>query len=412
MDASAVEIQEARSDTGPASLGTSRARSGQVHVLYLIDHVRQVIGGGEQALIKFIRYLPRDRFRVSVGTFKPNALQHVFEQLGCPLHVFPLDSMCSWNAARMAFRLRQLIRSERVDIVHTFFETANLWGGLVAKTGRNSPVLVSSRRDMGILRSAKHALAYRLMRPAFDSVLAVSERVRNHCIEQEGLAPEQVFVLYNGVELDRIAANQCTQAMRASLGLLSASHVITTVANVKRVKGLDVLVQAAARVRDQLPNAVFLVVGDFHEKLYTAELLQSIRQLGVYDNVRFVGGRDDIFPVLRASDLFFLPSRSEGFSNALIEAMACELPSVVTDVGGNHEALEDGRSGFVIPPDDAGAAADRILRLLRDPDLSRTMGAAARRTVESRFSAEMMGHRLSEFYERLLSTKRSLSSSV
>lgn len=404
-----MEVREPGSDTGPAPLADAPglACGRRVHVLYLIDHVRQIIGGGEQALIKFIRHLPRDRFRVSVGTFKADPIRQPFDELECPLYVFPLDSMCSWNAARMALRLRQLIRSEDVDIVHTFFETANIWGGLVAKISGSRPLLVSSRRDMGILRSSKHALAYRIMRPLFDSVLAVSQQVRNHCIQQEGLEARRVSVLYNGVELGAIAGTDSAQVTLASLGLLGASHVITTVANIKRVKGLDILVQVAARVRRQFPKAVFLVVGDFHEKLYMAELMQSIRELDCYDNVRFVGGRNEIFPILRASDVFFLPSRSEGFSNALLEAMACGLPSVATDVGGNGEALEDGRSGFLIPADDPDTAADRILLLLRDAQRASVMGAEARRTVESRFSSDIMGQKLAEFYDLLLSSRRS-----
>jgi len=412
LDRSTVEVQGSDTVVEPELLtkATGPGPRRRVHILYLIDHVCQVTGGGEGALIKFIRHLPRDRFHVSVGTFKANPIRYVFDELECPLHVFPLDSVWSWKAANMAFKLRQLIRSEHVDIVHTFFETSNIWGGLVAKLS-GGPLLISSRRDMGILRSAKHALAYRVMSPLFDRVLAVSQQVRNHCIRQERLDPQRVFVLYNGVELHRIP-NDPAQATRASMGLLGASHIVTTVANIKPVKGLDILVRTAARVRCQFPRAVFLVVGDFHDKLYVAQLMRSIRELGVYDNVRLVGARDDIFPILRASDIFFLPSRSEGFSNALIESMACGLPAVATDVGGNSEALEHGRSGFLIPPNDPDTAADRILLLLHDALRRREMGAEARRVVESRFSADIMGQQLAELYDLLLSSRRSSNSSM
>jgi glycosyltransferase involved in cell wall biosynthesis len=111
------------------------------------------------------------------------------------------------------------------------------------------------------------------------------------------------------------------------------------------------------------------------------------------------------FPVLAASDVFCLPSRSEGFSNALIEAMGSRLPCVATRVGGNAEALTEGVNGFLVESEDADAMADRLLRLLRDPKLRRGMGQAARQRVESDFSMSAMMTRLTAIYQELLAAK-------
>jgi glycosyltransferase involved in cell wall biosynthesis len=118
-----------------------------------------------------------------------------------------------------------------------------------------------------------------------------------------------------------------------------------------------------------------------------------------------VGALANPFPVLRASNVFCLPSRNEGFSNALIEAMGCGLPCVATRVGGNAEALEEGKSGYLVATEDADAMADRILRLLRDPVLARRMGEAARETVRARFSMDAMMNRLTGIYDELLAAK-------
>jgi glycosyltransferase involved in cell wall biosynthesis len=122
--------------------------------------------------------------------------------------------------------------------------------------------------------------------------------------------------------------------------------------------------------------------------------------------VRFWGETTDVAALLRSCDLFFLPSRSEGFSNALIEAMAWSLPCVATNVGGNAEAVADGESGYIIESEDAAGAAKRILTVLESRDLARRMGAAGRKIVENRFTAEIMIKQLVGHYERLLADRR------
>ncbi len=305
----------------------------------------------------------------------------------------------------MANQIRRLIRSQRVRIVHTFFETSDLWGGLVAKLS-GDPVLVSSRRDMGILRRPIHDRAYRLLNPMFDLVLTVSEEVRAFSMRQDHLAPEKVATLHNGIEIDKAATATDSAALRAQLKLSGASHIICAVAHIRRVKGLDIFVQAAAKVCREFPHAVFVVVGGNHEPEYFRELQRLTESLGLNDNIRFLGRREEVFPLLKMSDVFCLPSRSEGFSNALVEAMASSLPCVATRVGGNAEALQDGQNGFLVEPEDASATADRILTLLRQPEWARRMGHAARQAVEEKFTQEAMMKNLVGVYERLLAAKQ------
>lgn len=377
----------------------------RVHILFLMDRYFGTHGGAEGALLKILRHLPKDRFRSSLITFGMNPALDVAKVFPCPVHVLPLQRTYDWNAAKVAAQLRHFIRSERVSIVHTFFETSDLWGGMVAKLS-GCPLLVSSRRDMGILRSWKHHLAYRLLSSSVDLVLPVSDEVRSFAIQQDGLDPQKVVTLYNGVELDRIAQANGAEQLRASLGLEEASPVITTVANLRWVKGLDVLVRSAAIVCREFPRARFLVVGHPSEPDYARELQQLTRDLGVTQNVRFVGGSSEIFSFLKLSNVFCLLSRSEGFSNALLEAMACKLPCVATRVGGNAEAVAEGESGFLVQSEDAQMAAERILMLLRDPERAQQMGAAGQRIIETRFTIEVMVQQLVSLYEGLLNGRQ------
>jgi glycosyltransferase involved in cell wall biosynthesis len=308
----------------------------------------------------------------------------------------------------MGARLVRLIRRERVDIVHTFFASADLWGGFLAKLSRR-PVLVSSRRDMGFLRTAKHKIAYRLLGGMFDRVLTVSEQVRRFSLEQDGLNPSRVTTIYNAVEVPEPAAGERLEEIRRRFGVEDASHVIATVGNLRYVKGLDVLIRAAARVAKEFPRAKFVIAGGVApgEPGYLEELQKLCCSLNVSGMVQFMGPVKDVIPLLRASDVFCLLSRSEGFSNALLEAMACGLPCVATRVGGNEEALEGGHAGYLVDSGDCEAAVECILRLLRDPVQARCMGDRARDVVARRFTPESVNSQLVRVYDELLSSRRS-----
>jgi glycosyltransferase involved in cell wall biosynthesis len=258
---------------------------------------------------------------------------------------------------------------------------------------------------MGFLRSRGQRNAYRLLGGMFDSVVAVSEQVRQVTIETERLRPERVITIHNGVELSRIDEVECPPGMRATLGIVDTSHVVVTAANLRRVKGVDLLLRAAQIVLREFPKAVFVVAGGEHENGCLDSLQMLAKELGISENVRFLGRRRDLLQVLKACDIFALLSRSEGFSNAVIEAMACGLPTVVTRVGGNPEAVLEGETGYVVESEDFAAAARRLIELMRDSGKIRAMGRNARRLVERKFTAETVVSQLVDLYDRLLEAK-------
>jgi L-malate glycosyltransferase len=367
------------------------------HVLFLIDHL-MALGGGETNLLKVVQLMPPELVRCSIGTFRINP--EIRKNINVPVHVFPWRRVYHLDALKAAADLRKLIRDEHVDIVQTYFETSNLWGGLVAKL--SGALLLSSRRDMGILRKTKHELAYRLVNRLSDRVLAVSEEVKRFCIDADHIDPKEISVVYNGVDLQHIAAEAKQENPFATAEWVGASHIITCVANVRRVKGIDVLIRTAQRVCRELPGAVFLVAGSLYERDFSEEVQKLIHSLGLEKNVKLLGFVRDPLPLLKMSDAFCLLSRSEGFCNALLEAMACGVPSVVTRVGGNPEAIQDGENGFLVPVGDEAAAAERLLFLLRNPERASHIGETGRTAAQTRFSAETMIQKLISLYRDLL----------
>ena len=377
------------------------AASAPRHILFIMDRLPRVLGGGEGALLKMIKLLPEDRFRCSLLTFElePGS---AFEALPCPLHVFPMKRTWDLNAARMAARLARLIRSERIDLVHTFFESSDIWGGFVTRVLTRAR-LVSSRRDMGILRSTKHKFAYRMLSSFPDKVLTVSDQVRQFCIAADHISPEKMMTIYGGVEVPARPDPLQRREQRRHFGFPDGSKIVVTVANIRRVKGLDVLLRGAEKVCAQHPDAYFLIVGGVLEPDYFAQLQQLAQELHLAHRIRFAGECKPVQSLLQSSDVFVLPSRSEGFSNALVEAMACELPCVATNVGGNAEAIEDGLSGLLVEKENINQLAHAISTLLSGADRAQQMGRAARRTVELRFTPQRMISDLIGVYEDLLS---------
>lgn len=397
QDAVAVKLPGERLAASQAETSTEPR-----HILYMVDTFFGGFGGAEGALLRTVRSLPKDRYRASVVTFKVGPDLDKYGMFDCPFHVFPLDRTYDWAAAKTAWRLNRLIREQNVSLVHTFFETSDLWGGLIAKLS-GVPKLISSRRDMGILRLPKHSRFYRWMAPHYDQVHTVSDEVRNFMIKADGLDPAKVMTVYNGIDLERIDAAPVPPDIWASLGAGHAKQLVVTVCNVRRVKGLETLLRAAARVAREIPGAVFAIIGNVNEPEYLREIEALRDSLGVHDNVVFPGRRFDVFSILKSANIFCLPSLSEGLSNALLEATAAGLPAVATRVGGNPEVIIEGKTGYVVESGDDAAMADRLLSLLRNPAQASQMGEIGRSVIRSKFTTQTMTDRVVSLYDSLLS---------
>lgn len=364
-------------------------------MLLVVDGFPKALGGGERVVLRLASLLPQQGFRVSILTFSihpEGSLTH--ENAPCPVYLLPLTK--AWNAGALqgAVALSRFLHKERVAVVQTFFESSDLWAGLVTRLSSRAK-LIWSRRDMGILRSAKHGRAYRALRRLPHAVMAVSGKVAEHVIREDGVAASRVHVVHNGIDL----------GSRPSKGRHDPAEdalTITTVGNIRRVKGHDVLLQAARRVWLQYPKVIFTIAGDVLEPAFHASLVQEIQASDAQSNFRLLGAIHDLPAHLAQASIFVLPSRSEGFSNALIEAMAAGLPVVATDVGGNAEAVEEGVNGLIVPADNPDALADALLELCASAAKRQVYGQAGLLAVETRFSSAAMVQATAEVYRALL----------
>lgn len=376
---------------------SSQSRS----VMFIIDQLTE-LGGAERMMFALARSLPERGYRVTVVTLRDNPSPEAYK-LADEIVVLPTRSCLSLQGLKTLCRLREMLRERNVCLVQTYFESADLFGAIASRLA-GVTTICSSRRDMGILRTAKHNFLYRLLTPLYSHVFAVSEKVARWHGDQDRITAKKMSIVHNGVALERYELSPHTSELRIAHAFPDDALLVTTVANINPWKGIDVFIKAAAIVHRQNPKAMFAIGGDWTDREHLQQLQDMVHDSNLEDCVRFLGRVENIPGLLHDSHVFALLSRSEGFPNVVIEAMAARLPVVATDVGGTSEAVIDGVTGYLVTNEDYQAAADHITALLNDRTHRAYMGNTAREIVEKRFSIQAMVAQHVEVYDALLTT--------
>jgi len=301
---------------------------------------------------------------------------------------------------RVAVRLAKEIGRRQLDIVHAHQYTPFFYSALakvlcagsfhlvLTEHGRHFPDIVAARR-----RWVNRLLLDRLA----DAVTACSEFSARALAEVDGFRPARIEVIPNGVDLDRYGPVRDRDAVRRQLGLEVGKRYVAMIGRFHPVKDHATMLAAFNTVAEDRADVELLLVG---EGPLRSKMEARARELGIAPRVRFLGVRRDVSLILGAVDVFALSSLSEAASLTLLEAMASELPVVVTDVGGNAEIVRDEVEGILVPRSDDDAIAAAILRLLDAPSDAVSMGKAAGTRVKERFRLDQT----IDAYDRLYST--------
>jgi starch synthase (maltosyl-transferring) len=339
-------------------------------------------GGAERSLVRLVTGLDRARFQSSVFSLSGEGpLSKQLDEEGIPVHALSVRS----NPLSAVLRLAKELRAIRPHILQTFLFHANQ-AGRVAGRMAGVPRIVSSIRVCEVDRPWRTALD-RLTQAASDRVTCVAGAVRDFTRRASGIPPHKMIVIPNAVDV--LPRNERTPPPTASR--------VLTIAQLRRQKGIDVLIRAIPHVLRSVPSASFTVVGRGDPTPYKSQA----RLLGVQHAIRWAGETADVTPYLLASDAFVLPSRWEGCPNVVLEAMSVGLPVVATVAGGTPELVEDGVTGFLVPIEAPETLARRILALLLDPGKAFAMGQAGRDRAASRFSVRAMVKAYETLYEQL-----------
>ena len=373
----------------------------RIEILFIIDYFHRT-GGTEKHLAQLISGLPSGLFRCSLVTFDrgSNPLLDELRARGVPIVDLPVAYEYVPNAAVQALRLARLIRRNRYDIVQTFHQKADSYGALIARLS-GARRLISSKRDTGQLRKRHHLLVNRCLNRLFDAFIAVADSVRVAVVANDHLPPARVTTIHNGVDSGRFAVPTPAQRMqaRSRLGLLREDFVVGMVAGFRPEKNHDVFFAGLLQALPQIPTLKVIAVGDGP---LGAQFRERVAGSALAARTLFAGDVADVLPFLWAMDVGCLtPGSNEGLSNAVLEQMAVGLPMIVSNVGGNAEAVIDGQNGRVIPPGDAAALCGALLELHGDRARAASMGRASRTRAVELFSLQRMCAEHARLYLRL-----------
>jgi glycosyltransferase involved in cell wall biosynthesis len=384
----------------------------RIRVLHLIT--RLIVGGAQENTMLTAQLLDPARWEVAIvagpQTGSEGSLIETVRERGIPLTLEPslVREVNPWQDLRAIGRLARLMRRERYTIVHTHSSKAGIVGRWAAKLA-GVPVILHTVHGWGHherqspLVRAYYIWLEKLTLPITDKLIVVSPRNTEKGLADGIGTPDDYVVIRSGIELDRFGHPQVAWAeTRQAWGLPLHAPVVGTVTRLSPQKGPLDFVRAAAQIAQANPEVYFLMVGDGPLR---GEVEQLAAELGIRDRLVLTGLRRDVPELLAAMDIFALSSLWEGLPRVLPQAMATGLPVIATACDGSAEAVEEGVNGFLTPPGDPAALADKVLALIRNPDLAHGLGEAGRARV-AEFDVQTMVTKIADLYQDLLLQKK------
>jgi glycosyltransferase involved in cell wall biosynthesis len=374
-------------------------------VLHLITSFE--IGGTERQAVELLKRLDSDRYDVRLAALRNEGPFYQEIAARFPnVPEFPLSSFYNRNAVRQLLRLRKLMKSNQIDILHAHDFYAGLIGAAAARLA--GVRVIACQRHLKLSDRRMHRWGQRIIQLLAHRILVNSEAIRDYIISKDGVPRRKIVVIKNGIGSAGVKSTpdssvtperrEAHDALCAGLGLDPKSRLVGTIARLQPVKGHRYLIEAAARVLKREPAAHFIIVGGGPLR---DELENQIAALGIEEHVHLLGDRSDVSRLTSSFDLMVLASLHEGLPNAVMEAMAAGVPVVATDAGGTKELIIDGETGYLVPPADVDALAERITFALTNEATGRLLAARGLEFIKERYSVERMVQSVENLYMEL-----------
>jgi glycosyltransferase involved in cell wall biosynthesis len=377
-----------------------RDRSGMTVVL----ETRVVSGSGggpDKTILNSPRFLTSAGYRTLCAYMHPPG-DPGFEQLRTKARLWqaPLLSVPDrgpWDLSVIP-QLLTICRRERVAVWHGHDYKSNALGLLLRRFWRMTLITTVHGWVHETRRTPLYYWIDRLCLPRYESVICVSEDLRQRCLAC-GVPPDRCVLIENGIDTVEFSRQLSAEEARRRVGVTPGRLVIGAVGRLSAEKGFDVLIRSADQLMREGLDAELLIVGEGDEK---SALRTLIAELGRADRIRLLGYRSDTRELYQAMDVFALSSFREGLPNVLLEAMALEVPVVATRVAGIPRLIRHGQNGLLVEPGDGTGLADAIATLLRNPGQRTKLGRAGRQTIEADYSFQTRMDRIRALYDRLL----------
>jgi glycosyltransferase involved in cell wall biosynthesis len=286
---------------------------------------------------------------------------------------------------------------ERIDILHAHDFYSGFIGAVAAHL--SGARVIACQRHLKLSDRAVHEWGTRVIHRLAHRILVNSEAIRDHILSRSSAHAKKIIVIKNGVSQPANSGRILRDSLCREIGAESDSKLIGMIARLQPVKGHKFFIEAAARVITREPKAIFVIVGDGPLK---SEIEEQAARLCIKERLRMLGDRTDVSRIVASLDLLVLASLHEGLPNAVMEAMSAGVPVVATSVGGTKELITEGETGYLIPPADAQALADRMtFALLNEADRMR-LAASARQFISAEFGMRRMVESVEKLYGELM----------
>lgn len=362
-----------------------------LHLIYSLD-----ASGAERIVHTLASKINQTRFKAAICAIKRGG-SLVEEIERDKIKVFIIEKNRGFDFSVM-FKLKQIIKDESIDIVHSHNFSANMWGRLSVKLCPPCRI-ITTEHSLSIRKGLLRKCIDRILLPFSDRIIAVSNAVCKSLIEEETIPIDRITTIYNGISLDEFKDLRSSKEVRKELGIDLGAPIIGIVARLIYDKGHRFFIDAARMVLEKFPTTIFLIVGDGE---LTSELKKYVIKNRLKDSIFFTGYRKDRLDLMNVFTISVLSSIREGLPVTLLEYMALKKPIIVTNVGGMPEVIYDGHNGRVVPKRDTNALANCILELLSNENSRIRLGENAYNRVASDFSQATMIKKIQDLYEGVL----------
>ena len=362
------------------------------------------MGGSERNITQLLGGIDKNKFKLYVACFIFASVKPAENMRDKDFSIIKLSGagIYTISGLRNLVFLKRFVSEKKISLIVTYHESSDFYG-LALSIICNIPV-ISSRRDMSFKTKPHHRLAYRLGGRYFDLVIAVSNAVKQEVVKRRWFPEEKMLTIYNGINTVDYGNGHDGTALKRRLGIHPDSPVVGMVANIHKIKGYHYFLDASSIIHRYKRDVQFLIIG--YDWIQTGLTVNGLKrygeEIGMSQNLHFLGGREDVADLISIFDVAVLASLSEGFSNVILEYMAASKPVVATEVGGNPEVVVHGETGLLVPPADAHALANAILSILEDKETALRFGIAGRKRVEDKFELGKMITQYEDLFERVI----------
>jgi glycosyltransferase involved in cell wall biosynthesis len=354
-------------------------------------------GGTERYLVQLLEHIDRNRYIPIVMCFeKSGPFLAEVENLGIKVYVFPVKkSFLSISGTKSLIKAILFLMKQRIMLLHTLADWTHFFG-VTAGTIARVPKIIVSQRNMGHWMVNKKLILATLIIYKYlaNGIIVNSHEIKSLLIEKFKIKKRQIQVIHNGIALNSF----CINSEIKLLDKRNEKTIIGFIGRLHKIKGFELLIDAAKKVIREHSRAVFLIVGDGPNEY---EYKRKILKYGLENNFYFVGFQKDVISYILKMDFVVLSSQSEGFPNIILEAYACQKPVIATRVGGVPEIVIDGETGIIIRSGDVKGLTLAIRKLINDPSLKRRLGLAGRKRVEKYFKVEQMVDKHEKYFDSL-----------